>query len=91
MAVELRNVLREGLGLAEKLPATLVFDHPTIAAIATFLLGRLDAGPAAEPGDPVPAPAPSTPASILGEADVAGLSDDEVEAMLLRRLTDIER
>ena len=91
MAVELRNVLREGLELPDKLPATLVFDHPTIAAIATYLLARLDGGPPVEGGGSAAAPTRLAPASLLGEADVAGLSDDEVEAMLLRRLTEIER
>jgi NADP-dependent 3-hydroxy acid dehydrogenase YdfG/acyl carrier protein len=37
MAVELRNLLGAGLQLQRKLPATLVFDYPTVEAMADYL------------------------------------------------------
>ena len=41
MAVQLRNQLGAGLKLDKPLPATLMFDHPTIDALASYLLDRL--------------------------------------------------
>jgi acyl carrier protein len=37
MAVELRSLLSAELGLAHGLPATLVFDYPTISALTDYL------------------------------------------------------
>lgn len=82
MAVELRNVLRLCLTLDRRLPATLVFDHPTVNAIATFLGHQLDGSTAA--------PMRPTSSSPLVESDLESLSDDEAEAMLLRKLAEIE-
>ncbi|WP_437712866.1 SDR family NAD(P)-dependent oxidoreductase [Sorangium sp. So ce448] len=57
MAVELRNRLAATAGL--RLPATVVFDHPTLDALARFLGAQLFGGEARQ------APlAPSTPATV---------------------------
>ena len=37
MAVELRTILRSGLTLDSDLPATLIYDYPTVEAIAEYL------------------------------------------------------
>ncbi|RIL12528.1 polyketide synthase [bacterium] len=51
MAVELRDRLAAGLRLDAPLPATLMFDYPTIDAIAGHLDARLAADAAAAPDD----------------------------------------
>ena len=87
MAVQLRNRLAADLGLKTRLPATLVFDHPTCAAIGAFLARQLEAGtpPSLGPTSGPSAPAPAAPSSV------DDLSEAEAEALLLARLDAIER
>jgi thioesterase domain-containing protein len=49
--MQLRNRLRDSTGLP--LPATLVFDHPTVHALATHLAERLTQTPGEPAGDPL--------------------------------------
>ncbi len=90
MAVELRNRLAKGLGLSKPLPATLIFDYPTIDAIAGYLVVELFPVPAgASTEEPVAAPAPSTPPQLAGAID--DLSDLDVEKLLLEKLKAISK
>jgi acyl transferase domain-containing protein len=53
ISVELRNLLAKGIGLPAGLPATLVFDYPTIDKIAAFLHAQTGT----EKASPAPVPA----------------------------------
>ena len=82
MAVELRGLLARGL-LVKTLPATLIFDYPTVDAIVAFVtrdvLGMTpDVAPVTE--------SPADTASIDRVAAVAELSEEEAELQLLARL-----
>ena len=81
-AMELKTRLEAALG--KTLPATLVFDYTTVAALTTYLLQQtlapnLSAPP---PAQPEPDGMPTT-AAMLAE-----LSDAEVETLLLEKLED---
>jgi acyl transferase domain-containing protein/ubiquinone/menaquinone biosynthesis C-methylase UbiE len=97
MAVELRSRLGRGLALSEPLPATLVFDYPTVDAIAGLLLRLTEPGAAdalGRPAEPAPvaakAAATAAPAPMPSSDELDSLSDDEVEARLLARLQSLE-
>jgi NADPH:quinone reductase-like Zn-dependent oxidoreductase/acyl carrier protein len=87
MAVELRNALAASLERA--LPATLLFDHPTVRALTTCLAHELgiDDGAALERG------IEKVTMAIVDDAlaAVAAMSEDEAEAELLRELEAVER
>jgi len=86
MAVEIRNDLTAMLSLERRLPATLIFDYPTIEAIARHLEHDAmqlppDRGEAA--ADVRPDPAADSEARL---AELEDMSDEEVEALLNKRL-----
>ena len=83
MAVQLRNDIATRLRLPRKLPATLMFDYPSIAAIAGYLLQELFAKAPAAPS--AASAAPATPAGTE-KVDLDSLSEDEVERLMLEKL-----
>ena len=84
MAVELRNALTRSIGKA--LPATLLFDYPSIDALSTHLMGVLQLA-APPPDDGVPHARETQAAARAATASaVASLSEAEAEAELLAEL-----
>lgn len=84
LAVELRNRLQVQLGLA--LGTTLLFDYPTLDALCEHLLAQL--GPAQPLTAGASPQAPGVSADL--DVDVAGLSEDDAEALLLAQLEKLE-
>ena len=90
MAVELRNLLGAAVDTTHPIPATLVFDYPTIEAITEFLateiLGGTVGDSAAEDaagGAPVGPSNGALVTSLLDDMD--NMTDDEIDALLARR------
>jgi acyl carrier protein len=79
MAVELRNALARSIG--ESLPATLLFDHPSLAALTRYLMTQLKLV------DDTPA---LSVAPTAAQQQVAELSDAEAEAQLLAELASLD-
>ena len=77
LAVELRNRLGADLGLPRGLPATLVFDCPTIEALTAHLDHRL-----APPAPEEQVPAASDLSGSLASID--SMTEDEIEAQFAR-------
>lgn len=80
MAVELRNLIGSGLGLPRSLPATLLFDYPSIAAVADYLASEVfkwEEAPESEKGN-------GRQEAVLTE--LQQMSDADAEALLLKEL-----
>ncbi|WP_095961649.1 type I polyketide synthase [Corallococcus macrosporus] len=81
MSVELRNVLQRSLGTS--LPATVAFDNPTVNGLVDYLAAEV----LGLKEDAAAAPAQEAPEDAELEAllaDVGGLDDEAVQAMLRR-------
>jgi SAM-dependent methyltransferase/acyl carrier protein len=79
MAVQLRNQLSAAFGV-ERLPATVMFDYPTIDTLAAYILARV-VPKAARAESRVPEREMAPP-----KTDVSSMTEAEVEALLLERL-----
>lgn len=81
MAVELRNVLTRSLQTS--LPATLLFDYPSLTAVAGYLQRTFNLRSEG---------ASSAPAAwaTVADAAIAALSDDEAEALLMEELNALD-
>jgi hypothetical protein len=94
MAVELRNLLGTGLGLmSQALPATLIFDYPTIESIAAFIerdVLKLS-GVAAVVREVPSVISQPVSAAAARTAQIDELSDEEVEALLLEKLKSLSK
>ncbi len=73
MALEFRNTLSRSIG--SSLPATLLFDCPTVAALADYLIGLS-----------APEPEPDTHRDALLD-EISTLSDEEAEHLLSQELS----
>jgi acyl transferase domain-containing protein len=94
MAIEVRSRLSSAVG--RLLPATILFDYPTIEGLTGHLAGEvlnLPDGGASNDGAAADAPAALPPNECdarAGAMDVARLSADEVEAVLAQELLAVQ-
>jgi hypothetical protein len=88
MAVELRNLLGVGLGLENVLSATLVFDHPTVDAVANYLETQLSVD-GVEQASPRASAGQGSRSTQVTADDIQDLSDEEMQALLEKRMDEI--
>jgi len=88
MAVDLANRLRADLGPWAEVPATLAFDHPTVAAIAALVEGILAGPAAAEPSAPA-AGGTDDGCAVGPDGGCAVGSDDGELARILAEIEDM--
>ena len=82
MAVQLRNRLSRGLSFAKPLPATVMFDYPTIEKLATKLLSMLVDRAEREPE---PERVVERAPIAISAARVARMSEADIETLLAAR------
>jgi acyl carrier protein len=82
LAVELRNLLAKRLGLERGLPATTLFDYPTLEALTDHLLADVLQLPS--PAEAAASDTPTAPPSLDTQLDE--LSDEEAERLLIQEL-----
>lgn len=84
MAIELKDILSRGVG--SSLPATLIFDHPTVEALAAYLIDNLFAVPEPWPEPPAAAAPPQEESLLTLLASLEELSEDEAQTLLSGRV-----
>ncbi|MBC7840742.1 MAG: type I polyketide synthase [Gemmatimonadaceae bacterium] len=82
MAVELQTAI--GAAVERTLPATLLFEHPTVDALSAYVLALLQ--PSTVTARTAAAPRADSEPTVTVDSDVAAMSDDDAEAMLLAEL-----
>ncbi len=84
MAVEFKRMLSRALDGNVDLPSTLVFDYPTIEAIAQYVGSQLEE----EIGDDrqVGSEQPAAAAATGRDEEVASMSESQVEELLIKKL-----
>lgn len=87
-AVEAKLYLEDELGI--ELESALLFDHPTIDALTTFLLGLLGLNAPPDPSVTTPTGPPATGGTTAAAADVLDdLSADDLARLLSAELSSI--
>ena len=89
MAVELRNRLGTALALTRSLPATLVFDYPTLEALTQYFDEEVVPASRAAPAEGA-SPQAAAPAAVASGAAaptaIDELSDEEIERLYARKM-----
>ena len=83
-ALELRDRLEDKLGV--RLPATLVWQHPTVAALADHLAGLLGLRAPAAAADAMQMPQGVSVPSASALDRIAQLSDEGVERLFAQKI-----